>query len=265
MIDPYTSALPLHGESGPLPASPSGRGRPQASEGRTSQSAVRSLPCSLLRLGRVEYGEAWALQRRLVEARHAEQIGDVLVLLEHPHVYTLGRRADETHVLANPSRLESIGAALYRIDRGGDVTYHGPGQLVGYPILDLKRRDADVHRYVDGLEEAIIRTLADYGIEGGRVVRYPGVWVGERKIAAIGVKVAHWITSHGFALNVDPDLGYFDEIVPCGLHDKGVTSMSRVLGRRVGVDEVAERLIQLFGVVFDHQMMPASLNDLLGA
>jgi lipoate-protein ligase B len=186
----------------------------------------------------------------------------VLILLEHPHVYTLGRRADEEHVLADPARLAEIGAAVYRVDRGGDVTYHGPGQLVGYPILDLKAGGADVHRYVHDLEETIIRALADFGVEAGRSEVNPGVWVGGDKIAAIGVKVAHWITSHGFALNVDPDLAYFGEIVPCGLHDRGVTSMAKLLGRQVAVEEVAERLLARFTEAFQDRPADASPPNL---
>jgi lipoate-protein ligase B len=238
--------------SPPVPLSPRERGDDFPLPFREGGQGVRSV--SLLRLGRVEYGDAWALQQRLAEARRAGQIEDTLILLEHPHVYTLGRRADEAHVLADPARLAAIGATLFRIDRGGDVTYHGPGQIVGYPILDLKQRGADVHQYVRDVEETIIRTLADYGIESGRSEVNAGVWVGDEKIAAIGVKVAHWVTSHGFALNVDPDLAYFREIVPCGLHEKGVTSMSRLLGRRVDPDEVATRLARRFAEVFGYAL-----------
>ena len=230
---------------------------------REGGSGVRSAQIHLLLLGRVEYGEAWALQRRLAAARRAHEIEDVLILVEHPHVYTLGRRADEAHVLADSARLEAIGATLVRIDRGGDVTYHGPGQLVGYPILDLKVRGADVHQYVHDLEETIIRTLAGYGISGYRLAGYPGVWVGEEKAAAIGVKVAHWVTSHGFALNVDPDLAYFGEIVPCGLHDRVVTSMSRLLGRKVDVEEVIQTLAARFGEVFECEVEPSTVAQLL--
>ena len=247
--------------SPPVPLSRGERGNDSPLPFREGGQGVRSV--SLFRLGRVEYGEAWALQQRLAAARRAGQIEDTLILLEHPHVYTLGRRADEAHVLADPSRLEEIGAALFRIDRGGDVTYHGPGQLVGYPILDLKQRGADVHQYVRDLEETIIRTLSDYGIESGRSEVNAGVWVGEEKVAAIGVKVAHWVTSHGFALNVDPDLAYFREIVPCGLHDRGVTSMSRLLGRRVDLDEAAARLGRRFAEVFGCELSTSAVADLL--
>lgn len=230
---------------------------------REGGQGVRSPICHVLLLGRVEYAEAWEIQRQLGAARRAGEIEDVLILLEHPHVYTLGRRADETHVLADAARLAEIGATLFRIDRGGDVTYHGPGQIVGYPILDLRERGGDVHQYVHDLEETLIRTIADYGVAAGRRLGYPGVWVGEEKVAAIGVKVAHWITSHGFALNVDPDLAYFGEIVPCGLHDAGVASLTRLLGRTIAIDDVATRLAQHFSAVFGSDLVPSVLVDLL--
>jgi len=218
--------------------------------------------CFLLKPGRVEYAAAWELQRRLVEARRAGEIGDVLVLLEHPHVYTLGRRADEVHVLVDQAGLAAIGATLFRIDRGGDVTYHGPGQIVGYPILDLKRRGADVHQYVHDLEEAIIGTLAGYGLAAGRSEGYPGVWVGDAKVAAIGVKVAHWVSSHGFALNVDPDLSYFGHIVPCGLHERGVTSIAQLLGRPVDLAEAMTRVEARFAEVFGCELIPTDQPNL---
>lgn len=221
--------------------------------------------CRLLRPGRVDYAAAWELQRRLVAARRAGEVGDLLILLEHPHVYTLGRRADEAHVLVGADRLAALGATLFRIDRGGDATYHGPGQVVGYPILDLRQRGADVHRYVRDLEETIIRTLADYGIAAERLDGYPGVWVGDEKVAAIGVKVTHWISSHGFALNVDPDLSYFGHIVPCGLHDKGVTSISRLLGRTVDVEEAMGRVAARFEEVFGCHLEPATSENLMAA
>ena len=220
-----------------------------------SEAAARE-PVLLLRPGLVEYGEAWDLQRALAAARRAGRIGDSLILLEHPHVYTLGRNADETHVLVDSARLAEIGATLFRIDRGGDVTYHGPGQLVGYPILDLRDRGSDVHRYVREIEEVIIRSLADFGISAERLAGYPGVWAGDEKVAAIGVKVARWVTVHGFALNVDADLSYFDHIVPCGLHDKGVTSISRLLGRGVTVAEARERVESRFAEVFSRALAP---------
>lgn len=220
--------------------------------------------CWLLRPGRVDYAVAWEMQRRTADARRAGRLtDDVLILLEHPHVYTLGRRADESHVLVDKVGLRGLGASLYRIERGGDVTYHGPGQLVGYPILDLRRRGADVHRYVRDLEEVIIRTLGDHGIVGARLPGHPGVWVGDEKIAAIGVNVARWISSHGFALNVDPDLSYFGHIVACGLHGRRVTSIARVVGRPVGLPEVVSRLVDHFAQVFDRELVEASWPEVL--
>ena len=219
-------------------------------------------PVLLLRPGLVEYGAAWDLQRALAAARRDDRIGDSLILLEHPHVYTLGRNADEAHVLVDASRLAELGATLFRIDRGGDVTYHGPGQLVGYPILDLRARGADVHRYVREIEEVIIRALSDFGIASERVAGLPGVWVGREKVAAIGVKIARWISGHGFALNVCTDLSYFGHIVPCGLHDRGVTSISRLLGREVTVDEARERVEARFAEVFGRSLAP--IDDVAG-
>jgi lipoyl(octanoyl) transferase len=205
------------------------------------------------RLGLMPYGEGLALQRSLVEERRAGVIGDTLLLLEHPHVITLGVRGDggRSHLLAAAETLASRGVELHETGRGGDITYHGPGQLVGYPIFDLKPDRCDVHRYVRDLEDVLIRTASDYGIHAGRIDKLTGVWVGDEKLAAIGVRIARWITSHGFALNVTTDLDYFKLIVPCGIADRGVTSVSRVLGRRVDTSEVAARIIEHFAKVFD--------------
>ena len=190
------------------------------------------------RLGLVAYDEGLALQQQLVEDRRAGRIGDTLLLLQHPPVITLGVRAKATtaNVIASPDVLAREGIAVVETGRGGDVTYHGPGQLVGYPILDLRPDRQDVHLYVRDLEERIIAAIKPFGITGGRVVGLTGVWVGppgrEEKIAAIGVRISRWITSHGFALNVSPDLRHFGLIVPCGIADRGVTSMARVqIGR----------------------------------
>lgn len=208
-------------------------------------------------LGRLAYAESWELQKRLVEERKAGQIPDTLLLVEHPHVYTLGRGADETHVLADSQQLEEIGAELFRIDRGGDVTYHGPGQLVGYPIIDLREREgdrrADVRLYVRDIEETIIRFAASYGVSTVRVAGLPGVWVGEEKLAAIGVRVSRWVTSHGFAINLNTDLAYFRQIVPCGLHDKSVTSLATLLGQKIDTEPARERLVESFLVSFGAQ------------
>ncbi|MGE5359406.1 MAG: lipoyl(octanoyl) transferase LipB [Bacteroidales bacterium] len=204
------------------------------------------------RLGSVPYSEALEMQNLLAEERRHGRIPDVLVLLQHPHVLTLGARGDggRSHILATPARLEQLGVSVVETGRGGDVTYHGPGQLVGYPILDLQPDRCDVHQYVRDVEEVLIRTLRDYRVEGGRIQGLTGVWVGAEKIAAIGIRISRWITSHGFALNVSTDLDYFRLIVPCGISDRGVTSLEKLLGRRVPMGEVEERLTSHFCEVF---------------
>jgi lipoyl(octanoyl) transferase len=203
----------------------------------------------------VAYGEALAMQRALVEERRADRIDDTLLLLEHPHVLTLGVRGDggRSHILATDAALAARGIDVHETGRGGDITYHGPGQVVGYPIVDLKPDRCDVHRYVRDLEEVLIRTAASVGIEAGRVDGLTGVWVGREKLAAIGVRISRWITSHGFALNVATDLSYFDLIVPCGIPDRGVTSMARLLGHPVDRREVEERITADFCAVFDRK------------
>jgi len=204
------------------------------------------------RLGVVPYGEALARQQALVEERRHGRVPDHLLLLEHPPVITLGvkTRNSREHVLATPEALAAQGVSLFETGRGGDVTYHGPGQLVGYPILDLKPDRCDVHRYVRDLEETLIRLAAAFGVEAGRVEGLTGVWVGREKLAAIGVRISRWITSHGFAFNVTTNLDHFDLIVPCGIADKGVTSLERLLGRRVPMDEVEAAAVDAFCDVF---------------
>lgn len=200
------------------------------------------------RLGRVSYADALELQRALVEDRRAGRIGDVLLLLEHPHVITLGARSEtaRSNVLATPERLAELGVALHETGRGGDVTYHGPGQLVGYPILNLKPGRADVYNYVRNLEEVMIRVSAAFGVRAGRIEGLTGAWVGGSKIGAIGVRISRWITSHGFAYNVNTNLDYFSLIVPCGIRDHGVTSLARELGRPVDMAEVEDRVVAEF-------------------
>lgn len=213
---------------------------------------MRAAP-EVRRLGVVPYADALALQKQLVDERREGRIGDVLLLVEHPHVLTLGVRGDggRSHILAADETLTSRGVQVYETGRGGDITYHGPGQIVGYPILDLKPDRCDVHRYVRDLEEVLIRVASDYGLVADRVPGLTGVWIGGEKVAAIGVRIARWITSHGFALNVTTDLDYFNLIVPCGIADRGVTSLSRLLGRRLERTEVEDRLIQRFTDVFN--------------
>jgi lipoyl(octanoyl) transferase len=212
-------------------------------------------------LGRVEYVDGLELQRQIVESHKANQTGDTLLLLEHPPVLTLGRGAKETNVLTPPEQLEALGVELHETDRGGDVTYHGPGQQVGYPLLHLGPGRQDVRKYVRAIEETIIRTLADFGIAATRMEKWPGVWVehsragGPRKICALGVHLSRWYTRHGFALNVQPDLSHFQLIVPCGITEAGVTSMHAELGRPVTLAEVQPRLVHRFGEVFESKMI----------
>src|SRR5215472_16190769 len=212
---------------------------------------MRSRP-EVRRLGCMPYAEALAMQRELVEERRAGRIGDLLLLVEHSHVLTLGVRGDggRSHILAADDVVLLRGGEGFETGRGGDITYHGPGQIVGYPIIDLKPDRCDVHRYVRDLEEVLIRVVADYGLVAERIRGLTGVWVRGEKVAAIGVRIARWITSHGFALNVTTDLDYFNLIVPCGIGDRGVTSLSRLLGRHVDRAEVEDRLIQRFTDVF---------------
>ena len=223
------------------------RGRPVAGpEAEPRRLAVRSL-------GTVPYGEALELQRRLVAERRDGRIPDTLLLLEHPHVITLGTSARPAHVLADSSERRLLGVEVFEAGRGGDVTYHGPGQLVGYPILDLKPDRKDVRRYLRDLEGALVAALGRWSVVAGRVEGRTGVWTGDRKIAAIGVRISSgWITSHGFALNVRTDLRYFRTIVPCGIRDGEVTSLEREVGRAVDDgevrDEVAARMAEAFGL-----------------
>ncbi len=203
-------------------------------------------------LGLLPYAEAFERQCEFVELRKNGEISDQLLIVEHPHVVTMGRNGHRENLLAEPELLARSGIAFYETDRGGDVTYHGPGQIVGYPILDLREWKRDVHAYVRAIEQVIIDSLASFGIAAGREAGATGVWTGEGKIAAIGVHISRWVTSHGFALNVDTDLNYFRYIVPCGL-TRPVTSM-RSLGCRAERGEVVAALIQNFGRVFERQM-----------
>src|SRR3954447_26859734 len=209
--------------------------------------------CRLRQLGRIDYAAAFELQKQLEGERKQGLISDQLLLLEHPHVITLGRNGHMENLLAGDDVMVRAGIGYFPTNRGGDVTYHGPGQLVGYPILDLRDWKRDVGAYVRALEQSIIDTVAEYGIEAGRIPKLTGVWVGERKIAAIGVHISRWVTSHGFALNVHTDLTYFQYIVPCGL-TKPVTSMAQ-LGVRATVEEVGERLAANFSRIFECDML----------
>ena len=194
------------------------------------------------------------MQEHAVEGLREGTAAEQLFLLEHNHVFTLGRAANAANILASHEQLEAQGVEIHETGRGGDVTYHGHGQLVGYPIINLKPDRCDVHLYVRDLEEVLIRTIADYGIEGTRIAGLTGVWVGNEKIAAIGVRIARWITSHGFALNVNTDLNYFRMIVPCGITDKGVTSLAKISGRSIGLNEVSQVAARHFASVFSREI-----------
>jgi lipoyl(octanoyl) transferase len=210
--------------------------------------------CRVEQLGRVPYAAGLERQRERVAQRKAGEIPDTLLLLEHPHVYTLGRNARKENLLFSHERLSALGAEVFETDRGGDVTYHGPGQLVGYPILDLTRHRRDLAWYMRSLEEVFIRVAADFGLQAVRLRGCPGVWVGDAKLVAMGVHVSRWVTSHGFAFNVTTDLSYFEHIVPCGIRDKGVTSLEKLLGRRVAMESVTDSVIEHLGRVFELEM-----------
>ena len=212
-------------------------------------------PLQVRRLGLVPYADGLELQLRLVEERKADRIPDTLLLLQHPHVLTIGVKKDgRSHILAPPDRLAALGVEVFETGRGGDVTYHGPGQLVGYPIINLDPDRRDVHKYVRDLEEVMIRVCAGYGINAGRVPGFSGAWInserGDEKIGAIGVRISRWITSHGFAFNVATDIEFFNLIVPCGIADRGVTSLASKLDRVPAMFEVENRFAEQFSSVF---------------
>jgi lipoyl(octanoyl) transferase len=239
-----------------------------ASVGEVFSEACQIMqPLEVRRLGRISYGEALSLQQTLVEERRAGRVGDLLLLLEHPHVITLGvkREVSASHVVATPEALTARGIEIVETGRGGDVTYHGPGQIVGYPILNLNPDRRDVHRYVRDLEEVMIRTAADFGVAAVRIRGLTGVWVGADKLGAIGVRISRWITSHGFAFNVMTDLTQFDLIVPCGLRDRGVTSLARLLGRPVNLNEVETMIARRFSEVFDRSLAEEPMEATSGA
>ncbi len=225
-------------------------------------------------LGLIDYKQAWDYQEKLFDSVVQTKISNrnlseskqkitnnYLLICEHPHVYTLGKSGDEQNLLVNETQLKEKHATYYKINRGGDITYHGPGQIVGYPILDLDNFFTDIHKYLRFLEEMVIRTLAEYGIESGRSEGETGVWldVGNplkaRKICAMGVRASRWVTMHGFALNVNTDLSYFNNIIPCGIVDKAVTSMDKELGRKVNEEEVKEKLKYHFAELFNCELI----------
>jgi lipoyl(octanoyl) transferase len=214
-------------------------------------------PLRIRRLGRVSYAQGLEIQAQLVAERQAGAIPDTLLLLEHDPVFTLGRNAKQENVLFPTAALRARGFEVFESGRGGDVTYHGPGQLVGYPILDLSPDRRDVHRYVRDLEEVMIRTCADYGLAASRVSGLTGCWLGQEKVGAIGVRIARWVTSHGFAFNVATDLSPFRLIVPCGIQDRGVTSLECRLGRPVPLDEAMDRVSGHLAAVFERAVEAA--------
>ena len=218
----------------------------------------------LLDLDVMPYEEALTLQENLVAKRSQREIRDTLILLEHPPVVTITREKTANNILAPLEKLRDEGIAIYKTNRGGDITYHGPGQLVGYPILDLKNHGKDLHRYVHTIEETLINLLKDYDVEGHRESGYPGVWVNDEKIAAIGIAVKKgWVSMHGFSLNVDPRLDHFSLIIPCGIKDKGVTSLRKVLGKTVDKQQVRQRLMRHFSDMFHLDMVKAALGTIV--
>lgn len=209
-----------------------------------------SLVCQIKNLGLVDYEEGLKLQQAFLVARTQNLIHDTLFFLEHPHVITLGRNAKSTNIVTPKEILEKMGVGLYETGRGGDVTYHGLGQVVGYPIINLSPDRCDVHRYVRDLEEVMIRAASDFGVKADRIKGLTGIWVGQEKLAAIGVRISRWVTMHGFAFNVNTDLNYFKLIVPCGISDRGVTSLEKLLGQPIPLQKVRESLSYHFGQVF---------------
>lgn len=235
---------------------------------------------ALRHLGQMDYKEAWDYQTvifdQVVESKKQNRFREndgkpllpthnYLLMVEHPHVYTLGKSGDEAHLLLNEKGLKEKEATYYKINRGGDITYHGPGQIVGYPILDLDNFFTDIHKYLRYIEEAVILTLAEYGIEAGRIEKLTGVWLdykeqkNPRKICAIGVKTSRWVTMHGFAFNVNTDLNYFNNIVPCGISDKAVTSMEKELGGKQNIEEVQDKVVKHLANLFEMELFEEEL------
>jgi len=211
----------------------------------------------------MDYGEAWDLQRRLWLGRVERKLPDLLLLLEHSHVITLGRRGNRSHLIVSPEILEAMKIPIFHVERGGDITYHGPGQMVVYPILDLKDYGYRLIRYVDQLERVILRVLKDFGIEGRRDTSNRGIWVGGDKIASIGVAIKRWVSFHGFSLNYETDLKYFDLINPCGLLGQKMTTMSKILGTKISRESLAERIIFHFEEVFKKEWERKILSEVL--
>jgi lipoyl(octanoyl) transferase len=206
-------------------------------------------------LGLTDYKDAWDIQKSVHQLRFENKIDDVLFLLEHPHTYTLGKTADKENLICSKKYLNDNNISVYDIDRGGDITYHGPGQIVGYPIINLTKWKQDTHKYLRAIEEVIIKVCSEYGLNGSRVNKYTGVWIEDRKICAIGIKVSRWITMHGFAFNINTDLKLFNGIIPCGISDKDVTSLNKELKEEVSLNEVKERIIHHFSNQFKYDQI----------
>lgn len=224
------------------------------------QSIFKEL--SVIHAGVMDYHKAWELQRLVFNKVKAGESNDTLILIEHPHTYTLGKVTDKANLIANEEYLSQNGITVVEIDRGGDITYHGPGQLVGYPIIDLKKWKQDSHLYLRQLEEVLIQTLSGYGISSGRKEGLTGVWIEERKIAAIGIKISSWVTMHGFACNVNTDLAYFGGIIPCGITDKAVTSLHKELNQNIDFGEFKSRTTDKFAEIFGYtQVSNADIYD----
>jgi lipoate-protein ligase B len=217
----------------------------------------------ILNLGLMDYGKAWDLQHHLWSRRVEGELPDLLLFLEHPHVITLGRRGNRSHLIVSPEVLETMKIPIFHVERGGDITYHGPGQTVAYPILDLKDYGYRLIQYIDQLEEVIIHVLKDFGIEGRRDSLNRGVWVKEEKIASIGVAIKRWVSFHGFSLNYETDLKYFDLIHPCGLEGKKMTTMAKVLGTNISQQRLAERISFHLEEVFKREWEKKDLKEII--
>lgn len=212
-------------------------------------------------LDTIDYKEAWDLQKKIHQLRVENKIDDIFFMLEHPHTYTLGKTADKQNLISDEKYLSKNKISVYDIDRGGDITYHGPGQIVGYPIISLTNWQQDTHKYLRAIEEVILQVCGDYSLMGSRVDKYTGVWIEDRKICAIGIKVSRWITMHGFAFNVNTDLELFNGIIPCGISDKAVTSLSIELKRETKTSEVKEKIIHHFSNIFNYDQIEFKSKD----
>ena len=212
-------------------------------------------------LGFIDYKESWDLQNNIHENRVKGNVNDYLLLLEHPNTYTLGKTADKSHLVGSEDYLKEKNISIYDIDRGGDITYHGPGQVVGYPIINLNDWNQDTHKYLRALEEVIIRVCFEFGLIGRREPKYTGVWIDDRKIAAIGIKVSRWVTMHGFAFNVNTDLSLFSGIIPCGISDKSVTSLSKEVNTKIEIENVKFLLLKHFNEVFEYNSVESISRD----